>query len=63
LPFTVFTDDRGRVVTAHLGELHDSEAALILDTVLALNEHHLSLEQAQERIAAEMRRLKPATQG
>ena len=33
LPFTVFSDRRGRVVIAHLGELTAAEADLILDAV------------------------------
>lgn len=33
LPFTVFSDRQGRVVTAHLGELTAAEADLILDAV------------------------------
>ena len=33
LPFTVFSDRRGRIVTAHLGELTAAEADLILDSV------------------------------
>ena len=33
LPFTVFSDRRGRIVTAHLGELTAAEADLILDAV------------------------------
>ena len=33
LPFTVFTDRRGRIVTAHLGELTAAEAELVLDAV------------------------------
>lgn len=33
LPFTVFSDRKGRVVTAHLGELTAAEADLILDAV------------------------------
>jgi len=33
LPFTVFSDRRGRIVTAHLGELTAAEANLILDAV------------------------------
>jgi thiol-disulfide isomerase/thioredoxin len=52
LPFTVFTDNQGRVVTAHLGELHGPEADLILDAVSAINKGEVSLEQGQERIAA-----------
>jgi thiol-disulfide isomerase/thioredoxin len=33
LPFTVFSDRRGRIVTAHLGELTAAEADLILEAV------------------------------
>jgi thiol-disulfide isomerase/thioredoxin len=33
LPFTVFSDRKGRIVTAHLGELTAAEADLILDAV------------------------------
>ena len=33
LPFTVFSDRRGRIVTAHHGELTAAEADLILDAV------------------------------
>jgi peroxiredoxin len=33
LPFTVFSDRQGRIVTAHLGELTANEADLILDAV------------------------------
>jgi thiol-disulfide isomerase/thioredoxin len=33
LPFTVFSDRQGRIVTAHLGELTAAEADLILDAV------------------------------
>ena len=33
LPFTVFCDRQGRIVTAHLGELTAAEAGLILDAV------------------------------
>ncbi len=49
-PFTVFTDDRGRIVTAHLGELHLEQADLILDTVVALNQGELTLHEAKARI-------------
>jgi thiol-disulfide isomerase/thioredoxin len=55
LPFTVFTDDEGRVVTAHLGELHRPEADLILDAVTAINKGEMSLAQGQERIAEGMK--------
>jgi thiol-disulfide isomerase/thioredoxin len=56
-PFTVFTDNRGRIVAAHLGELHRDQADLILDTVVAVNEGAVSLEQAKSRIAAGLKEL------
>jgi len=36
-PFTVFSDRQGRVITAHLGELHAGEADVILDAVRQVN--------------------------
>jgi thiol-disulfide isomerase/thioredoxin len=36
-PFTVFSDRQGRIVTAHMGELTEAEAELILDQVAAVN--------------------------
>lgn len=56
-PFTVFTDNRGRIVTAHLGELHQDQADLILDTVAALNQGVLSMPQAKTRIAEGMKKV------
>lgn len=50
-PFTVFTDNGGRIVAAHLGELHQDQADLILDTVVAVNQGTLTLEQARTHIA------------
>lgn len=51
-PFTVFTDNGGHIVAAHLGELHPDQADLILDTVVAVNAGTLTLEQARTQIAA-----------
>ncbi len=50
-PFTVFTDNQGRIVTAYLGELHQAQADLILDTVVEVNAGKLTLEEAKARIA------------
>ncbi len=52
LPFTVFTDARGRVVAAHLGELHETQARLILDAVAAVNAGKRTPQQARSEIAA-----------
>jgi thiol-disulfide isomerase/thioredoxin len=56
-PFTVFTDNRGRIVAAHLGELHRNQADLILDTVVDVNEGELSLEEAKIRITTGLAQL------
>lgn len=58
-PFTVFTDDQGRVVTAYLGELHQPQADMILDTVVAVNEGTLTLAEAKSRIATGLKALGP----
>jgi thiol-disulfide isomerase/thioredoxin len=60
-PFTVFTDNQGRIVTAYLGELHQAQADLILDAVVEVNAGTLTLEQAKARIATGLDTLEPAT--
>ena len=51
LPFTVFSDRQGRIVTAHLGELTAAEADLILDAVRRVDAGATS--PADARIALE----------
>ena len=51
-PFTVFTDDRGEIVTLYVGELHRDQVDLILSAVQSVNRHALDLAAARERIAA-----------
>lgn len=51
LPFTVFSDRQGRVVTAHLGELTAAQADLILATVRRVDAGETS--PADARIALE----------
>jgi thiol-disulfide isomerase/thioredoxin len=60
-PLTVFTDNQGRILTAHLGELHPPEADLILDALLAVNTGKRSLDQAREEIAAGLERIEAAS--
>ena len=47
LPFTVFSDRKGRIVTAHLGELTAAEADLILDAVRRVDAGETSPAQAR----------------
>jgi thiol-disulfide isomerase/thioredoxin len=60
LPFTVFSDRRGRIVTAHLGELTESEAALILEAIRQVNAGKRSPQQARKELDAALAAL-PAT--
>ncbi len=50
LPYTAFVDRTGRIVTIHLGELHRSQADVILSAVRALDAGEIDLATAQERI-------------
>jgi thiol-disulfide isomerase/thioredoxin len=53
LPFSVFADDRGRVVAVKLGELHPDEAGFILDRVEEVDHGTLTLEAARQQIEAQ----------
>ena len=55
LPFSVFADDRGRVVAVKLGELHPDEAGFILDRVQDIDRGTLTLEAARQQIAAKVK--------
>lgn len=57
LPFSVFADRSGRVITLKVGELHADEAGLILDRMSDLDQGRLSLTAAREAIARGMSRL------
>jgi len=57
LPFSVFADPAGRVVTIKVGELHRDEADLILDRLGDLDQGRLTLPAAQEQIASGAARL------
>jgi thiol-disulfide isomerase/thioredoxin len=60
LPFSVFADRRGRIVTLKVGELHRDEAELILDRVRAVDTGTLALPAAREQISAGISRLRTA---
>ena len=62
-PFTVFTDNKGRVVTGHIGELHAAEAKVILDAVTRINTGRLDMDQARAEISAGLDKLAPADKG
>ena len=60
LPFSVFADRQGRIVTLKVGELHRDEAELILDRVRAVDAGTLTLPVAREQISEGVSRLRTA---
>ena len=59
-PFSIFTDQRGEVVTLVVGELHRPQAELILSVVQDLNRNHMQIEQARRTIAERLHALAPS---
>ncbi len=57
LPFSVFADRTGRVVTLKVGGLHPDEAGFILDRVRDVEAGRLSLSAAREQIESGIGRL------
>jgi thiol-disulfide isomerase/thioredoxin len=55
LPFSVFADAQGRIVTLKIGELHANEATFILDRVRDVDARRLALPVARQQIADKMR--------
>ena len=55
LPFSVFADRKGRIVTLKVGELHAEEAAFILDRIRDVDANRLDLAVARRQIADKMR--------
>lgn len=49
-PFTAFTDAKGRIITIHLGELHEATARAILGVVLRVDAGALTPAEAREAI-------------
>jgi hypothetical protein len=60
LPFSVFADRTGRIVTLKIGELHADEARLILDRMGDLDAGRIGLQAAREQIEAGISRLNAA---
>jgi thiol-disulfide isomerase/thioredoxin len=57
LPFSVFADAQGHIVTLKVGELHPDEARLILRDLRDVDRGRLTLADAREQIAAGIQRL------
>lgn len=61
LPFTVFTDNQGRIVTTFMGELTRAKADILLAAIKRVNRGELEPDAAKAAIAAELLKLPPAT--
>jgi thiol-disulfide isomerase/thioredoxin len=59
LPFTVFTDRTGRIITLHLGELHAAQAEVILAAIARVDAGELTQDAARLRIEAGLKALGP----
>jgi len=49
-PFTAFTDAKGRMITLHLGELHEATARAILGIISRVNAGELTPDGAREEV-------------
>ena len=59
-PFTVFTDNQGRVVLFHLGEIKKEQADVLLGAVRQVNKGELTPEAARVVVAKQLAALDPA---
>jgi thiol-disulfide isomerase/thioredoxin len=57
LPFSVFADSRGRIVSLKIGELHADEAAYILDRIRDVDANRVALPDARLDIAGKLREM------
>ena len=62
-PFTIFTDQQGRIIVAHMGELTAPEADLILKAVAAVNAGRESPAEARRAIEAALPALQQESDG
>jgi thiol-disulfide isomerase/thioredoxin len=53
-PFTVFTDNKQRVVLFHLGEIHKVELGVLLDAVRRVNAGELTPDAARTVVAKQL---------
>ena len=58
-PFTVFTDNQGRIVLFHLGEIHKEQADVLLGAVRQVNSGQLTPEAARVVAAKQLAAIEP----
>lgn len=61
LPFTAFTDSKGRIATIHVGELHRPQAEIILTLVRAVDSGTIDLASARAQIREKLAELAPSS--
>ncbi len=59
-PFTVFTDNQGRIVLTHLGELTKSQSEVMIDAVQRVNSGELTPTAARAVAAGQLQEATPA---
>lgn len=57
LPFSVFVDGKGRILTLKVGELHRDEAELILDQLAQVSSGKVSPAEARSQLSAALPKL------
>ena len=57
LPFSVFVDGKGRILTLKIGELHRDEAELILDRLAEVSAGKVSPAEARSQLSAALQKL------
>jgi thiol-disulfide isomerase/thioredoxin len=57
LPFSVFADSKGRILTLKIGELHRDEAILILDRLAEVDAGKISPAAARSQLSAALEKL------
>ena len=58
-PFTVFTDNQGRIVLTHLGELTRPQSAVMIDAVTRVNHGELTPVAARTVAARQLEEIEP----
>ena len=59
-PFTVFTDNQGRIVLTHLGELTRDQSVVMIDAVKRVNSGELTPAAARAVAAGQLQEAEPA---
>lgn len=55
LPFSVFVDGRGRILALRMGQLHEEQAAVVVNALLDLDSGAIEIQAAKARVAAALR--------